>query len=63
MSNVLKFEEKKKEERKAELGKKKKFRLKMNYKKYHWDFPGGPVVKTTSFQGRRAHRFDPQLGN
>ena len=35
----------------------------MSYKKYHWDFPGGPVVKTTSFQCRRAHRFDPWLGN
>ena len=64
MSNVLKFEEKKKKKKeKAELGKKKNFRLKMSYKKYHWDFPGGPVVKTTSFQGKRAHRFDSRLGN
>ena len=26
-----------------------------------WDFPGGPVVQTASFQ-RREHGFDPCLG-
>ena len=26
------------------------------------DFPGGPVVKTLSFQ-RRGHNFNPWLGN
>ena len=32
------------------------------HKIYHWDFPGGPVVKVLCFQCR-GRGFDPRLGN
>ena len=34
----------------------------LDYKLSLWDFPGGPVVKTSHFQCKE-HKFDPWLGN
>ena len=39
-----------------------KYKILVFEKQSLWDFPGGPVVKTPSFQCR-GHRFDPRLGN
>ena len=36
--------------------------FRVDEKWYHWDFPGGPVVKTPYFQCR-GHKFNPWSGN